>query len=368
MLTGGLGQAARVVRPERKLDSSPFTAGALYGRGPGRGRAGDRAGGEALPRPAINPRREADLEAQGRSSLMGNVDSVLATRVRGGVSVCARDDDEGAVAARRAGCGRAGSARGAGDASRPAEHAGGSGAALGLTALSECGCTWLGALGFQVGVADGVSGARTRWDLRDTSVRRGWRNPGISGRSARSLVATGEGAGNGESRLPANRSDAAVRECRNARDGGSTAGSFRNGALLPGEKGRRWRRGPAHRVRISNPFALGLRGDGFRSANRVVGLAGADNPDDRMGKGKPAGRRISWGTRRNMCAGCRGRRGRVSVAERAEWGIRHGRGRDAVLVGRRACRGRRTVKIAEPLGRQGDRAGGFVFAERLRAA
>ena len=166
-----------------------------------------------------------------------------------------------------------------------------------------------------VGVADGLFGPRTRAELRAYQKKRGYPETGrLSGEQAEALMALGkewqaERRRDEQERLErerreAERGEVGPTEGEVFRDCDGTwcpemvvvpAGSFMMGSPS-GEKGRDADEGPVHRVRISEPFAVGVYEVTFEEWEACRRGGGCShNPDDKgWGRGRRPVINVSW--------------------------------------------------------------------------
>ncbi|MCY4451070.1 MAG: SUMF1/EgtB/PvdO family nonheme iron enzyme [Immundisolibacterales bacterium] len=316
---------------DRKAKHGLFTLHlleALYGKGDqdADGRVTAREAKAYLDRHMTRAAKRTWKRRQ-KASLMGNVEAVLANAGAGGAFPSRPVlDDAGVVAGpREQDAGRAGSARGAEDASRPADAPEAVEAALGLNhaqrVLVQRG---LASLGFEVGVADGVFGRRTRVGLAAYQREKGLAETGYLEAELRdALVALGKAPATENRGLPA-RTEAMqrFRDCADCPEMVAVpAGSFEMGSA-PGEKGRGGEEGPAHRVRISNPFAVGVYEVTFsewESCRRAGGCS--HNPDDRgWGRGNRPVVGVSWRDAQEYVRWLSGKTGKeYRLPSEAEW-------------------------------------------------
>ena len=166
-----------------------------------------------------------------------------------------------------------------------------------------------------VGVADGLFGPRTRAELRAYQKKKGYPETGrLSGEQAEALMALGkewqaERRRDEQERLErerreAERGEVGPTEGEVFRDCDGTwcpemvvvpAGSFMMGSPS-GEKGRDADEGPVHRVRISEPFAVGVYEVTFEEWEACRRGGGCShNPDDKgWGRGRRPVINVSW--------------------------------------------------------------------------
>ena len=282
---------------------------ALYGGGDadGDGRVTAAEAKRYLDRHMTRAARRQHRRIQ-QASLVGVADAVLAAAAGGAFP--ARPGSEAsteAAALPASGDGRAGKkvvARTEGP-SPLAETAESMESGLGLTyeerVLVQHG---LASLGEDVGRADGVFGRRTRAGLRSYQKRKGLPETGhLTAELRDALVALG-GAHAKE-----RREEAAAKREREGRKPGRKfrdcsdcpelvvvpSGSYRMGSPL-GEEGRGNDEGPLHRVRILEPFAVGVYEVTFREWDACRRAGGCShNPGDRgWGRGERPVIDVSW--------------------------------------------------------------------------
>ena len=238
----------------------------------------------------------------------------------------------------------------------------------------------LASLGFSPGPADGDFGPRTRAAVGAWQEAKGYQATGaLTQAQADALVAVGEKAEGSVSRADEWEPGRRFRDCAGCPELVVVpAGSFMMGSRSA-EIGRNSNEGPQHRVRIANPFAVGMYEVTFAQwdACRRDGGCTHSPGDGGWGRGDAAGHERELGRRAAVrSVAVEGDGEAVSAVERVGVGVR-GAGRDADTVPHRrddidgAGQLRRELHVwlrTQGTISKADGGGGFVPGERIRVA